>query len=228
MTDPGQPTPQPPPPPPAPGPAQPVPAAQPVQPAQPAAPVPGWYTDAHGLLRWWDGAGWTEHIQMPGQMPPLTPSSSTAVERSPSGFGERSFVPWIIAMVAALALIGASVIILGNLGDDDGTDTNAIPSEEVQNVQSSLRTAQTTIETYSLDNNGSYTGATAEGLTALEPTLSGVPLTVNGQSTTYALSATAGDVTFTITKAADGVVTFTCTPPGGSGCDDTGSWGLAA
>lgn len=25
--------------------------------------APGWYDDAHGALRWWDGAQWTEHVQ---------------------------------------------------------------------------------------------------------------------------------------------------------------------
>ncbi len=26
---------------------------------------PGWYDDAHGALRWWDGAQWTEHVVAP-------------------------------------------------------------------------------------------------------------------------------------------------------------------
>jgi hypothetical protein len=26
---------------------------------------PGWYDDAHGAMRWWDGAAWTEHVATP-------------------------------------------------------------------------------------------------------------------------------------------------------------------
>lgn len=34
-------------------------------PAHPAAAAPGWYPDASGQQRWWDGRGWTEHVAAP-------------------------------------------------------------------------------------------------------------------------------------------------------------------
>lgn len=35
----------------------------------------GWYPDANGTIRWWDGMGWTEHTQPAG---PTTPPPSAA------------------------------------------------------------------------------------------------------------------------------------------------------
>ena len=125
-------------------------------------------------------------------------------------------------------MIVIALVVLSSATDDDSTG-DGTPTQEVQDAQAGLRTAQTTIETFALDNNGSYSGATAEGLVAIEPTLGDLEgFTVSGQSTGYTLSATAGDVTFTITRSGDGVVIFSCTPPGGSGCDETGTWGVAA
>jgi hypothetical protein len=88
-----------------------------------------------------------------------------------------------------------------------------------------VRSAQTAIETYAVDHNGSYVGATPETLAAIEPTLQGAPLTVSGQATGYVLTTTAGDVAFTITRQSTGTISYTCTPAGSGGCDQTGSWG---
>lgn len=204
---------------------------QPTPQPQPGAPAPGWYHDEHGLLRWWDGSGWTEHIQVSEQVP-QAPGFSPTPPPVPAGTGagpaERSYLPWIIALVSVLALCIASVLILSSLGDDESMPTDVVPSGEVQDVQSGLRTAQAAMETYAVDHGGSYEGATAEELATIEPTLSGISLTVTGQSSGYVLSAPAGDTAFTITRDSTGAVAFSCTPPGSNGCDETGTWGLAA
>ena len=42
------------------------------------APVPGWYQDPQGQgLRWWDGSGWTTHVQQ--SPPPAAEPVATAV-----------------------------------------------------------------------------------------------------------------------------------------------------
>lgn len=45
-------------------------AAATVAQSPPAAQPPGWYPDATGQQRWWDGTTWTEHIAMSQNMPP--------------------------------------------------------------------------------------------------------------------------------------------------------------
>lgn len=222
----------------------------------PGAPAPGWYHDDHGLVRWWDGSGWTEHVQMPEQVAqpagaaeaaraaqsaqaaqstqadevPLAPGFAPTLVPTPDevGSGGPSYVPWIIALVSVLALCVASLLILKGLGDDGGNETEAIPSDDIADVQAGLSTAQTAIETYAVDHNGSYQGATPEQLEAIDGTLANIPLTVSGTASGYVLSAAAGEVTFSITRAESGVVTYACTPPGGDGCDENGSWGQPA
>ena len=44
--------------------------ATPTPPAQ-QGPPPGWYMDAQGASRWWDGVSWTEHVQHTGPPAPL-------------------------------------------------------------------------------------------------------------------------------------------------------------
>ena len=93
------------------------------------------------------------------------------------------------------------------------------------------RTAQTAIETYSTDNNGSYVGATPAALQNIEPTLNGANgLAVSGLSATgysvavNAPAGTSGNV-FTITRNTNGTVSLTCTTAGNAGCPASGNWG---
>ncbi len=90
-------------------------------------------------------------------------------------------------------------------------------------AKSQVRTAQTAMETYATDHNGTYVGANKAALVAIEPTLadtSGATLNEpTGQTATgYTVSSTAsttGDI-FSITNAA-GVVSRTCVVGTGGG-----------
>jgi type IV pilus assembly protein PilA len=102
-----------------------------------------------------------------------------------------------------------------------------------------VRTAQTTAETISTDNNGSYASITSGGgpsvLAAVEksiPIAAGSPPTAylsgaTGTSNGYSVTVTAEPTldTFTITNL-EGVVTRTCTAPGANkgGCPNASSW----
>ena len=103
-------------------------------------------------------------------------------------------------------------------------------------AKEAVRTAQTAIETFSTDHDGTYAGAEAAGaLTAIEPTLSGATLAVTGSGgsgtpttsgyrvtvtsetgNTYSINRNGGALTYPCTVAAgssDGGCNTSTTPP---------------
>ncbi len=107
-------------------------------------------------------------------------------------------------------------------------------------AKSQVRTAQTAMETYATDNNGTYVGAALgtvtppAGLFGIEPTLadtgSATLQAPSGLSATgYTISSVAANTgdTFTITNS-NGTVTRTCTAGTGGGqpggCPSNGHW----
>jgi type IV pilus assembly protein PilA len=93
-------------------------------------------------------------------------------------------------------------------------------------------TAQTAIETYATDHNGSYAGADLAALQAIEGVVDG-SVAVSGTSATgYTITVTnpVTTHTFSIVRAG-GTFSFPCTPGGQGGCPDDatpggpGDWG---
>jgi type IV pilus assembly protein PilA len=94
-------------------------------------------------------------------------------------------------------------------------------------AKSNVRTAQTAMETYATDNNGTYATALSQ-LTTIEPTLKNAPtVTVGGGGNTGAYTLTATSVsgsspdTYVLTNTS-GTITRTCSGSGG-GCPNS-SW----
>jgi type IV pilus assembly protein PilA len=98
------------------------------------------------------------------------------------------------------------------------------------------RSAQTAAETYSTDHNGSYTGVSPAALNAIEPTISTAASTTDAYLSAAAANATGDGYsvttnspsgnTFTITRAANGTTSRTCTAGAGAatgGCVG-GAW----
>lgn len=91
------------------------------------------------------------------------------------------------------------------------------------------RTAETAAETIATDNNGVYNGAggvTVANLQNVESTLNGATLSVSGVAAdTYTVTATSDTGnTFSISRAANGTTSLTCTAPGDAGCPTSGNW----
>jgi type IV pilus assembly protein PilA len=108
-------------------------------------------------------------------------------------------------------------------------------------AKSAVRTAETAMETYATDNNGSYANATVAKLVAIENTLSqqGANLTIPADaadSYTVQVKSTAPNANlFQISRANDGTTSLDCgtaagVPPavasaGKDGCPSSGDWG---
>jgi type IV pilus assembly protein PilA len=115
----------------------------------------------------------------------------------------------------------------------------AIPSflnqkSKAQDSQAKViaRTAQTAMETYATNNNGSYTGATVSVLNSIEPTL-----ITTSTTTAYLATVTVGSSTNYTVVASDPVTTNTfsivnnngaisrsCGTGGNGGCPTGGTW----
>ena len=94
-------------------------------------------------------------------------------------------------------------------------------------AKTTAKTAQTATETYATDNDASYTGAVLTTVDDIEPTLTGAPvsITANAAGDGYSIVATSDTGnTFTITRAANGSLTYFCATAGQGGCP-TGDWG---
>jgi type IV pilus assembly protein PilA len=108
-------------------------------------------------------------------------------------------------------------------------------------AKAAARTAQTAVETYATDNQGSYNGADAAALVNIEQTLQGAALAVtetggagtaaNANSYRVAVTSDTGNVFWIDRAAGSGVVQLECTTESTDGCpadndgDAFGNWG---
>jgi type IV pilus assembly protein PilA len=94
-------------------------------------------------------------------------------------------------------------------------------------AKTSAKTAQTAMETFATDNNGSYATADVDALTDIEPTITGVTLPVAPTADTYTIRGTSSTGNyFEIVRDANGGVAYPCQTPGDGGCPSgAGGWG---
>jgi type IV pilus assembly protein PilA len=101
------------------------------------------------------------------------------------------------------------------------------------NAKAEANSAETAIETFATEHNGSYEGATPTKLHEIEPTLpvTGGNLTVpTATANEYEVTVTAKTTenTFSVARAANGELSFPCTVKTASnrgGCPSSGAWG---
>lgn len=206
------------------------------------SPPAGWYPDsAVGGLRWWDGEKWTDHTHVAE-----TATAPTASPAPDSEDKELTIPGWAVGLAAlALVVLVAAFAISSLSGDESdkpspvaepegakGDDEPPTPAEsKAQGSESStiahVVTAQTAMETYATDHEGSYEGATAQELLMNESTLPSESLVVESVSEVgYRVSVTDPDTgtTFAIERGGEGDFFYFCSQPGKGLCSQEGTW----
>jgi len=139
------------------------------------------------------------------------PTLATNIARNQRGFT-------LIELLVVILIIGIlAAIAIPSFINQRGKANDA-------KAKSATRTAQTAIETFYTDNN-SYSATPAQ-LQTIEPTLNGASgLAVTGTANSYSVTTSSPQTsdTFTITRAAAGTISRTCTGTGG-GCPSGGTW----
>ncbi len=100
-------------------------------------------------------------------------------------------------------------------------------------AKSAARTAQTAIETFATDHQGTYVGATAGALQTIEPTLNDANLQppTNLSATSYTVTVNSANTpnTFSINRGVAplgaGETSLTCTTNNNDGCPEGQNWG---
>jgi len=122
----------------------------------------------------------------------------------------------VLVVMVVLALLAAIALPSFYSQRDKASDAEA---------KQTLTTAQLAAETYAIDNDGRYTGATPAELAQIERTLSGSPLTVLAAGPkTYRLQVVSGSTSVFYLERAAGGTQHSCNPPGTGGCAADGSW----
>jgi type IV pilus assembly protein PilA len=139
---------------------------------------------------------------------------------------EKGFT--LIELLVVILIIGILAAIAIPSFLNQKTKANDAQAKEM------ARTAQTAMETYATDHNGSYTGASTTVLEGIEPTLSDTSgatftaATPDTAGTGYTVTAQSSDGnTFSITRSDTGGTSRTCTPTttgASSGGCVNGSW----
>jgi type IV pilus assembly protein PilA len=139
---------------------------------------------------------------------------------SPQGIGGNggfTLVELLIVMLLIGVLAAISIPTFFNQGDK-ARDAGA---------KQAAGTAHTTMEIVARDQDGDYTGITAEDLIDEEPTLSGAALSepeTTEEGFTVRVGSPTGN-TFSIARQPSGDLDFDCITRGQAGCPENGNWG---
>ncbi len=103
------------------------------------------------------------------------------------------------------------------------------------NAKATANSAETAMETYATENNGSYEGASTKALHEIEPTLpeaGNVAVTAGAKKYEVKVTAPTTEDTFSVKREENGELNFPCTVKAGNstrgGCPLSGVWAPAA
>ncbi|WP_243074133.1 DUF2510 domain-containing protein [Microbacterium sp. SS28] len=100
---------------------------------------PGWYDDGHGARRWWNGVGWTEHVESAAPASLATPGPPAGPGYPPVTPAKKSrlWIVWTVLGVVALGAVIAAIVLIpmalaglmGASGGDGGGVEPSTPDE---------------------------------------------------------------------------------------------------
>ena len=128
----------------------------------------------------------------------------------------------LLVVMLILGILAAIAIPAFFSQRDKGYDSDA---------KANVRTVQTALETYAVDNDGDYTGASLAALGQIEGAVNDIASDMAEPTVTadtYSITANSDSgTTFTLARGADGTLTYTCSSPGDGGCPSPapGDWG---
>ncbi len=77
---------------------------------------PGWYDDGHGVQRWWDGNGWTQHVHAPAAPAQVEADATQIFEPGgaplPEAPKSRLWILWVVLGVVVVGLIVAAAVLI--------------------------------------------------------------------------------------------------------------------
>lgn len=139
--------------------------------------------------------------------------------------GEAGFT--LVELLSAMLIVGllAAIAVPAFFGQSEKARDAA--------AKAAAKTAQTAIETYAVDSDGGYAGATPAGLSLIEPTLSDADLVLSAEDGSGAPAAKDYRVTvssdtgnrFWIARATGSTTVLGCSAAGRAGCPSDGLWG---
>jgi hypothetical protein len=133
----------------------------------------------------------------------------------------------LAATLAVLALAGCGGGSDTTSGASGATGAAGAESQLTADAQAKIAglKAQTAMEVYATDNNGSYAGANPTALQKIEPSIpDGIQVTGSGQGYKITVPSSVGDSSFTASRDAGGTTSFTCEVAGEGGCPASGKW----
>ncbi len=94
-------------------------------------------------------------------------------------------------------------------------------------AKETAHSAQVAMETCATENSGQYTNCGASQLEAIEPTLTGAPMTITKAASTYTITIASVPTsqTFSIKREETGALKYPCTEPAKGGCPKVGTEG---